>query len=340
MGYLYKPDRTWKSAQDLQTMLDVVGITPDKTVITYCGGGPLSAGVYFTFKHVLGYPNVKNYTISYLGWITDSRDLSVNTYGNDHQLRDTAWMRWWVGDRMQRLVPVSPALAVDVRSEAEYAEEHIPWSVNIPMDDADQVVSTSAATWAEILGEHGAGDSIEVVAVDETVTPQTTLLVWLLEYLGHDEAAIASEGLAGWRDAGHDVSSEETLITEPTNPIDVAIEPLTFTPAVRPELRLEEADAPSSHPFPRVWVVSAETVPEDVPVDTYIQVPWSSNLTEDGLLKAAGDLWTLYEDAGVELLSEIVCYSDDPAEATMTYFVLRLLRFPRVMVYLPADAGL
>jgi 3-mercaptopyruvate sulfurtransferase SseA len=54
----------------------------------------------------------------------------------------------------------------------------------------------------------------------------------------------------------------------------------------------------------------------------------------------AGDLWTLYEEAGVQYFNEIVCYSDDPAEATMTWFVLRLLGFPRVLVYLREGAGL
>ena len=67
-------------------LLDVVGITPDNSIITYCGGGPLSAGMYFTFKYVLEYPDVRNYTISYLGWIADPRELSVDFYDDDQRL--------------------------------------------------------------------------------------------------------------------------------------------------------------------------------------------------------------------------------------------------------------
>ena len=335
LGYFFNSDRTWKSKEDIQRMLDVVGITPDKSIITYCGGGPLSACMYFTFKHVLGYPEVRNYTGSYLGWISDPRNLPVNTYGNDHWLRDTAWCHWWVGERMQTLMPVSPALAVDVRPPADYESGHIPWSVNIPLDDSDLAVATTASAWADTLGSHGVSNDIEVVVVDETVSPRTTLMFWLLEYLGHEKVSMASEGLTGWIAAEYPTTTEDTLIAEAITPIDVAIQPTTYTAAPRAELWLEAPDAPSDHPFSRVWVISAEEVPADIPVDDYRHVPWTENLTDEGRLATAGALASLYEDAGVSYFSEIICYSDELAEATMTYFVLRLLGYPRVAVYMP-----
>jgi thiosulfate/3-mercaptopyruvate sulfurtransferase len=340
LANFFDSDRSWKSPEETQELLDVLGITPESRVITYCGGGPLSACLYFTFKHVLGYPNVQNYAGSYIDWITDPRDLPVDLYDHPHLLRDTAWMRWWVGERIQTLVPVSPALAVDVRSAAEYDAGHIPWSVNISMEDTEAVLARSAAEWADVLGEQGVGDAIEVVAIDETVTPQATLLIWLLDYLGHDAAALAGEGLAGWEAAGHPVSEEATLITEPETPIDVALEPMSFTPSEQADVRLRSVDEESTYPFSRVWVLAAEEVPAEVPVRTYRHVPWSANLDESGALLSAGALWTVYEEADVPYFSEIICFSDDPAEATLTYFALKLLGFPRVAVYVPDTGGL
>ena len=340
LGYFFSSDRTWNSKEDLQRMLDVVGVTPDKSIITYCGGGPLSAAMYFAFKYVLEYPHVQNYAGSYLDWIADPRRLPVNMYGNDHWLRDAAWMKWWVGERMQILMPVSPALAVDVRSRADYQSGHIPWSVNVPMDDVDQVISATAGAWAQTLGSSGVDQDIEVVVVDETVTPETTLLFWLLQYLGHDRVSVAAEGLIGWEAAGQALATEDTVIADPITPIDVAIHPTTFTAMLQADLRLRAPDEQTGYPFSRVWVVSAPEVPDDIPVETYRHVPWAQNLTDAGLLESAGALWTLYEDAGVSYFSEIICYSDDPAEATMTYFVLRLLGFPQVAVYLPENTGL
>ena len=340
LANFFNSDGTWKSPEDAQTTLGLVGVTPDKTVITYCGGGPLSACLYFTFRYVLDYPDVRNYATSYIDWITDSRNLSVNSYDDVSRLRDTAWLRWWVGERIQTLVPVSPALAVDVRSAEDYAAGHIPWSVNIPMDDSEGVASTTTTAWAETLGGHGVSNDLEVVIVDETVTPQMTLLYWLLEYLGHEQVSIAYEGLEGWEAAGHPISTEDTVIADPITPIDVAIHPTSYTVVVRPEVRLTDADTASDHPYSRVWVLSAEEIPDDVPVDVYRHVPWTGVLTEDGQLASAGDLWLLYEEADVPFFSEVICYSDDLAEATMTYFALRLLGFPMVSVYLPGNGGL
>lgn len=335
MGYFFNADYTWKSIEEMQLLLRAVDVTPDKTIITYCGGGPLSACVHYTFKYVLGYPDVRNYTGSYLAWISDPRVLPVNTYGNDDWLRDTAWCYWWVGERMQRLMPASPALAVDVRPAADYEAGHVSWSVNLPMDGVTAADLADLDTWADALGDLGAGDDIEVVIVDETITPRTTLLFWLLQYLGHEQVSLASEGLAGWRGAGYETTTDETVIADALTPIDVAIQPAKLTVDLQSEFVLTDVDAANDYPFSRVWVVSAEELPDDIPVDNYIHVPWSANLTEDGLLNSAGTLWTLYDDAGVTYFSEIVCYSDNVAEASMTYFVLRLLGFPRVEVYVP-----
>jgi thiosulfate/3-mercaptopyruvate sulfurtransferase len=190
------------------------------------------------------------------------------------------------------------------------------------------------------LGDHGVSNDIEIVAVDQTVSPGTTLFFWLLQYLGHEKVSIASEGLDGWSAAGNPVSMDDTVIAEPETPIDVAIHPATFTLDVRSDVRLGAADAPREYPFSRLWVVAAEEVPEGVPVESYIHVPWTSNLTKDGFLMPAGDLWSLYEQAEVQYFNEIICYSDDPAEATMTWFALRLLDFPRILIYLPEGGGL
>ncbi|NLX13091.1 MAG: hypothetical protein GXY44_05465 [Phycisphaerales bacterium] len=338
--YFFNGDRTWKTPEQMQPLLEAYGITPDKKVITYCGGGPLSGAIYYTFKYVLGYPDVQHYAISYLGWIEDSRNLGVYTYGEEYLLRDTDWLNWWAGARMQTLMPFSPVLAVDVRSRTEYRVEHIPFSVNIPMNDTDTVLGRTSAQWARILGENGIDEYIEAVAVDDTIMPQATLFVWLLHYLGHEAVSLASEGLNGWVAAGKTVTDEDTVIAPPLTPIDVAISPTTFVNNVQPDIRLSSPTEATGYSFPRIWIVSSEEEPDDPPSLTYYHIPWTENLTEDGQMLSAWDLYNLYNIEGTTPYFEFVCYSDDVAEATMTWFALRLLGFPRVLVYVPAGTGL
>ena len=57
-----------KSAAELRAMYEAQGATPDREVITYCQLGIRAAHTWFVLKHVLGYPNVRNYDGSWQEW--------------------------------------------------------------------------------------------------------------------------------------------------------------------------------------------------------------------------------------------------------------------------------
>ncbi len=61
-------DGTFKSINDLKATYESKGVTKDKEVITYCQGGIRAAHSYFVLKHLLGYPNVRNYVGSWREW--------------------------------------------------------------------------------------------------------------------------------------------------------------------------------------------------------------------------------------------------------------------------------
>ncbi len=67
-GQNVREDGTFKSPEDLRTLYDGKGITPDKEVIAYCRIGERSSLTWFTLKYLLGYPNVKNYDGSWTEW--------------------------------------------------------------------------------------------------------------------------------------------------------------------------------------------------------------------------------------------------------------------------------
>lgn len=61
-------DGTFKSMSELQELLTSRGITPDKEIFPYCAIGGRSAYIWFALKHLLGYPNVRNYDGSWNEW--------------------------------------------------------------------------------------------------------------------------------------------------------------------------------------------------------------------------------------------------------------------------------
>jgi thiosulfate/3-mercaptopyruvate sulfurtransferase len=56
-----REDGTFKSPEELEALYGGKGVTKDKEVIAYCRIGERSSHTWFALKHLLGYPNVKNY---------------------------------------------------------------------------------------------------------------------------------------------------------------------------------------------------------------------------------------------------------------------------------------
>jgi thiosulfate/3-mercaptopyruvate sulfurtransferase len=71
-------DGSWKDVEQLRATYESLGATPDKTIITSCGQGLMSSHTYFTLKHILGYPRVKNYDGSFNEW-SNIDSLPVDT---------------------------------------------------------------------------------------------------------------------------------------------------------------------------------------------------------------------------------------------------------------------
>ncbi len=61
-------DNVLKSRDDLRAMYEAAGVTPDRHVIAHCQLGIRAVHTWFVLKHVLGYPNVRNYDGSWQEW--------------------------------------------------------------------------------------------------------------------------------------------------------------------------------------------------------------------------------------------------------------------------------
>jgi thiosulfate/3-mercaptopyruvate sulfurtransferase len=71
-------DGSWKPKEELLALYAKQGVTPDKTIIVYCGQGQMAAFTYFSLKHRLGFPNVKLYDGGFSEW-SAREDLPVES---------------------------------------------------------------------------------------------------------------------------------------------------------------------------------------------------------------------------------------------------------------------
>jgi thiosulfate/3-mercaptopyruvate sulfurtransferase len=67
-GLTCNEDGTFKSADELKSLYAAKGVTSDKEIIAYCRIGERSSHSWFVLRHLLGYPNVKNYDGSWTEW--------------------------------------------------------------------------------------------------------------------------------------------------------------------------------------------------------------------------------------------------------------------------------
>jgi thiosulfate/3-mercaptopyruvate sulfurtransferase len=111
----------------------------------------------------------------------------------------------------------------------------------------------------------------------------------------------------------------------------VSIEPKPYAMNVRPDIVIADPTA-SEGLYPKVFIASGKGMPARAPDGTVVHVPYTDLLNADGTPKAAKDIWNILTKAGVPRYAELVCLSDDPAEAAVSYVVLKLMGYPDVKV--------
>lgn len=67
-GTACNEDGTFKTYDELKSLYEGKGVTTDKKVVTYCRIGERSSLSWFVLRHLLGYPNVRNYDGSWTEW--------------------------------------------------------------------------------------------------------------------------------------------------------------------------------------------------------------------------------------------------------------------------------
>ncbi|MBK6980259.1 MAG: hypothetical protein IPH30_01090 [Betaproteobacteria bacterium] len=185
----YNADKTFKSAAEMQRMLDYLGVKRGQQVLTYCGGGVAASVPWFAMKHLLGYPKVRLFVESEMEWLRDDRGLPFWTYGAPYLMRETAWLKTW-GGRMMRMYGVSDVSIVDVRPADAFAFGHLPFALNVPADEFRRHLA-SPAKLAEMLAKAGVRASDEAVVVSGAGLDKDSALAFLLlERLGQQRVSV------------------------------------------------------------------------------------------------------------------------------------------------------
>ncbi len=326
----FNPDKTFKSADEIKRMLNYLGIKPDQKIYSYCGGGGAAAVPFFALKFIAGYPEVKLYQESELGWLQDERGLPFWTYDAPLLMRETNWLKTWSG-KMMRTYDVSRVSVIDVRPAVVFKQGHMPYALNIPADVFKSHLRNPEKL-AEILGQAGVNTSHEAVVIsDAGLNSNSAIAFFMLENLGQKRVSVFMDSIDKWLESGLELTKDATAVGPKKGPGDLSIPPTTYPVAARKNTLI--ADPKSTQGlYPKIFIASGKAVPAKAPEGKVVHVPYTNLVNADGKPKAAKDIWNILVKAGVPRYAELVSFSDDPGEAAANYFILKLMGYPDVKV--------
>jgi 3-mercaptopyruvate sulfurtransferase SseA len=313
----FNADKTFKSPDAIRRMAAFQGVGPEREVLTYCGGGGAAAVPYFALRFIAGYPRVRLSIESQYGWLQDDRDLPMWTYATPSMLRQPAWLQAWGGKSM-RMFGLARVSIIDLRDAEAYGQGHLPFSVNVPAE-AFRAGASDPVALAARLGAAGVDPAHEAVIVSGAgVTKDAALVIAVLERLGQAKASVLAASL----------SSIDTLEAMARADFALTKEPVKL-PARPYEVRPRDAAAAPA-PASVVYVASGAALPANPPAGKVVHLPAAVLVNADGTPKSAGDIWALLAKAGVPRVTPIVTFADDPADAALGYYLLKLMGFPQV----------
>jgi thiosulfate/3-mercaptopyruvate sulfurtransferase len=334
---LFNADKTFKSAAEISRMFNHVGITPDRHVTTYCGGGVAASLSFFAAKFILQYPEVQLFKGSQREWLRDERSLPFWTFAAPNRLRDKQWVHGWNSD-MMRMMEASRLNIIDIREAEVRARGHIPHSLAVPASAIKSQARTPQAL-ADALGAAGVAQAHDAVLVsDGGITPEAALAMWLLEGVGQTRVSILAGSFDDWALAGlptvNPAKKDDKRIVLPVRAQQYRAKtnPLYSNGLLLP---LSSYAATTKEVTPRIVIASGRQKPEALKLrtqDKLIHLNYADFLDKLGNPKPAHNIWSMLEKAGVSRYAEIICIADEPGEAAVNYVVLKLMGYVDVKV--------
>ena len=328
----YNTDKTFKSPEEIKKMLDYFKIKPEQNIYSHCGGGISASVPFFAIMFILHYPSVKLYAGSELDWLSDERELPYWTYDAPFLMRETNWLQFW-GGKMLRMYGKSNISIIDIRTPREFSQGHIPFALNIPADVFKSNMN-NLNTLAEILGTAGINASHEAVIISGAgLTKEAALAFLLLENLGQKKISIFTDSLDKWVQLGFPIIKDSTVVGAKNNSFDLSIPPVTYPLYILNDV-IVTVPKSTMGVYPKVFIASGKNISAKNPDGIVVHVSYIDLLNTDGTPKAAKDIWNILTNAGIPRYAEIACFSDDPGEAAVNYFILELMGYPDIKVWM------
>lgn len=222
---------------------------------------------------------------------------------------------------------------VDPRSTVNYLEGHIPSAVNLPVSktlDKNSLELLPDGGLSEIFGEAGIDADTTIVAYDSYDGQNGAMLVWILEYLGHQKVKILSNRMEGW------VSEGREVLYRPVKP-----QARRFEARPNPTVRVLLQELVGRRGDKLLDLRSREEFQGKVATEVRtgrlpgaINLPWTSLIGQGSeFLRPKHELEETVSVVGLHPTDQVVTYCSYGPRAAVGYVALQELGYANVRVY-------
>jgi thiosulfate/3-mercaptopyruvate sulfurtransferase len=229
---------------------------------------------------------------------------------------------------------------LDARPAEEYRQGHVPGAVNLPAPSTDSLESNRQGfplppdRARELFRAAGVNTDSRLIVYDNQGNRFSARVFYVLEFFGHQHVQVLNGGFPKWQREGR-----ATTINAPTVPSG------DFVAAAQGEMiatsewvakhitdaKVKLVDARSGAEFRGEQVQG----PRGGHIPGAVNVEWTRTL-DSGDVKtflSPADLEKLFSSGQVKREQEVVTYCQSGMRASVIYFALRLMGYPRVRLY-------
>jgi thiosulfate/3-mercaptopyruvate sulfurtransferase len=230
-------------------------------------------------------------------------------------------------------------LLIDLRPAEGFAAGHLEGAVHLDLWGVSLIDTDPAPMraflWmiAHQFALRGVSDDRPVVVYDEQSGPRAARAFWFLECFGHPDVKLLDGGFNAWVRAGLPVSRTVT-VPQPTEwkahsvPDRMATWRDVRDRLGRAGVAIVDTRTDGEYRGTTVRAARGGAIPGAVHIE------WTRTLDADGGFKPAGELRSMYEQAGVTADRDVVTYCQGGYRGAHAYLALRLLGYPKVRNYL------
>ncbi|MFT8515527.1 MAG: sulfurtransferase [Acetobacter persici] len=253
--------------------------------------------------------------------------------------------------QVQELISTGNVVFIDVRDSKDFEAGHLPGAVNMPdiftylAETTEDGLKTLQEKFVALFSEYGLDGKKTAIIYEDALHTRyggSCRGYWILRYLGYPNVGILDGGLMAWKQAGGDLTTENTRPERSIFPAAIqnslmatyqdVLHALT-DPTVRLLDNRDKVEwlAESSSPYGVDFAPRKGRIPGSVWIEWYEFMKVSDRQAS---FRSPEEILTLAASRGLKPDDDIIIYCFKGARAANTYVALSQAGFKRLRIYM------